>query len=54
LPIWVLVINKMATLEELETSWSLDDVMRIHAILEMREDLNREIEKERKPKNVNR
>lgn len=52
--VWVLVINKMATLEELETSWSLDDVMRIHAILEMREDLNKEIEKEKRSKNVNR
>lgn len=31
--IWVLLMEKIATLTELETTWSLDDVLRAHAIL---------------------
>lgn len=49
--IWSLVIEKIATLEELEKSWSLDDVMRVLAILEMRSE---EITEQRKVKDVNR
>ena len=36
LAIWSLIVEKVATLEELETYWSLDDVMRVHALLDMR------------------
>ncbi len=32
-------MEKIATLEELETVWSLDDVLRANALLDMREDL---------------
>jgi len=37
-PCWRLVIEKIASLEELETHWSLDDVARANAILDMQAD----------------
>lgn len=33
------MIDKIATLQELETNWSLDDVMRAHAIIDYRSEL---------------
>lgn len=45
--IWSLILEKIVTLEELETSWSLDDVRRAHAILEMRLDIVNENNKMR-------
>lgn len=30
------MLEKICTLNELETIWSLDDVMRMHALLDMR------------------
>ena len=33
------MLEKIASLEELETVWSLDDVMRANALLDMRYDL---------------
>jgi len=38
-PIWRLVLEGIATLEELEKTWSLDDVLRAEALLDMRSDL---------------
>ena len=35
--VWSLVMQKVATLEELENYWSLDDVIKMHALLEMQE-----------------
>jgi hypothetical protein len=49
--VWSLVIGKIATLEDLENNWSLDDMMRAHAFLEMRSDI---MEEQRKAANVNR
>jgi hypothetical protein len=40
--IWVLVVEKIATLQEIETHWSLDDVIRAHDILHMRAEMNEE------------
>lgn len=37
--IWHLVVNKIATLEELETTWSIDDVQRALALLNLRSDI---------------
>lgn len=51
MPIWSLIMEKIATLEELENYWSLDDVMRVHALLDMRSSMEYEI---RRAKNVNR
>jgi len=34
-----LILEKIATLTELETTWNLDDVMRANALLDMRLDL---------------
>ncbi len=33
--VWRLVKNGMATLTELETTWSIDDVLRANAVLDM-------------------
>ena len=33
------MLEKIASLEELETIWSLDDVLRANALLDMRSDL---------------
>jgi hypothetical protein len=43
--IWSLVISKIATLQEIETHWSLDDVMRAHATLEMKQAMISEAQK---------
>ena len=37
--IWQLVMEGMATLAELETTWSLDDVLRAAALLEAKADI---------------
>lgn len=34
-PIWRLIDRRMATLTELETVWSLDDVMRANAVADI-------------------
>lgn len=49
--IWSLIVEKIATLKELETYWSLDDVLRVHALLDMRSSMEFEI---RRAKNGNR
>lgn len=36
---WRLVIDSVATLNELHTTWSLDDVLKANALLDMRSDL---------------
>jgi hypothetical protein len=35
-PIWILVTEKIATLNELETVWNIDDVERALAILNLK------------------
>ena len=40
LPIWRLVVHRVATLQELETHWSLDDVDKANAMLDMKVDLD--------------
>ena len=51
MPIWTLVIDKIATLHDLENQWSLVDLLRAYAVLEFRH----HIESERiKEENVNR
>ena len=42
LAIWRLVFERLATLNALETSWSLDDVYRANALLDMKDDLAEE------------
>lgn len=42
MPIWRLVFEKVATLQEIENHWSLDDVMRAMSLLEFREDVQAE------------
>ena len=37
--IWRLVLQKICSLQELETIWSLDDVLRANALLDMQSDL---------------
>jgi hypothetical protein len=39
MPIWRLWLNGKATLEELETTWSYDDVIRANAILDIDHDI---------------
>ena len=34
-----MILDQIATFEELETVWSLDDVMRANALIDMRIDL---------------
>ena len=46
--IWLVVFEKITTLQELETHWSLDDLVRANAVLEMRSDYLKETEKARK------
>lgn len=43
--IWTLVTEKIATLQEIETHWSLDDLIRISAVLDYRFSYNEEIRK---------
>lgn len=33
------MVNQVATLEELDTHWSIDDVMRANAVLDVREEI---------------
>jgi hypothetical protein len=37
--IWRLVVSKVATLEEIRSTYSLGDVLKLNAILDMREDV---------------
>lgn len=39
--IWRLVLDNIATLEEIERHWSLDDVFRANALLDMRCDMQK-------------
>lgn len=48
--IWRLIIAGIATLEELETTWSLDDVERGNAALNAKEALQAELVKNITPK----
>lgn len=38
---WRLVVQGVATLEELETHWNIDDVLRANGILDMRDDFDK-------------
>jgi hypothetical protein len=49
LSIWRLVLENVASLQELETIWNLDDVERANALLDMRLDLS-EVERKRAKK----
>lgn len=40
--IWRLIIEKIASLYEIEKMWSLDDVLRANALLDMKMDLQEE------------
>jgi hypothetical protein len=42
MPIWRLVFDKVATLQEIENHWSLDDVMRAMSLLDFRADIQSE------------
>lgn len=37
--IWSLVLEKVATLTELETTWNLDDAHRANAVLQIRAEM---------------
>ena len=50
---WRLVFEKVCTLQELETYWSLDDVMRANAILDMQSEYQKRKEAELKRKKPN-
>lgn len=43
--IWRLITEKMATLEELKTSWTMDDVDRAIAVLNLKADIENEMTK---------
>ena len=46
---WRLVFNKVATLTELENTWSYDDMLRACAILDQKEYIHKkEIERQKK------
>jgi len=49
--VWSLVTQKIVSLKELETFWSLEDVLKAYAILQFTEDLS--IERRKKAQNVN-
>jgi hypothetical protein len=49
-----LIFEKVATLEELETHWSLDDALRMEALLDMRLDIADAEEAKIRAKNGNR
>lgn len=49
---WSLVAQKIVTLHDLETHWSLEDVLKVCAILEFKEDIANE--RRKKAANVNR
>jgi len=48
--LWRLVFEKLATLEELETIWNLDDVDRANALLDMRQAMEQKQIREAKHK----
>jgi len=39
MPLWLLVTKRVASFEELERSWTLNDVMKALAVLEYQRDL---------------
>ena len=43
--IWRLVIDKVASLQEIETHWNLEDVMKANALLDMRIDIEKDVMK---------
>ena len=43
--VWRLVLEKVATLEELKTSWTLDDVERAVAVLAFKASVEKDVEK---------
>lgn len=49
--IWRLVLEQVATLAEIETQWSLDDVYRANAMLDMRAAVSEAIDVETKNRN---
>lgn len=48
--VWVVVNEKFATLEEIETHWSLDDLMRCLAFIEIKADIDYQNRKEQNAK----
>ena len=42
---WRLVLDKIATLEEIETHWSFDDLMRANAILNMQSEISLDLQR---------
>ncbi len=48
--IWTLIMEKVATLKELETHWCLDDAIRAFAVIEIRADQQERILKNSKAK----
>ena len=48
--VWRIVLEKIATLEEIERSWSLNDLYIAEAILDYREDLISEAKRKAKEK----
>jgi hypothetical protein len=36
---WRIIFEKIATLEEIERSWSYDDLLRANAVLDMHQDI---------------
>ena len=47
---WLLITEKIATLQELETFWSLSDLMKCHATLEFKNEISTERIKKLTPK----
>ena len=45
LEIWRLILEGIVSLQEIEQSWSLDDVMRANALLDLKIDLRQEEER---------
>lgn len=39
---WRVIIEKIATLQEIETHWSLDDLVRANDVLDMKNDIENE------------
>ncbi len=57
--LWLLVIDKIVSLEELESSWSLSDAYKVIALIDMKNDVLEEKAREshvnsQKPTNQNR
>ena len=47
---WRLVIEHVATLEEMDRHWTLDDIYRANALLDMKADMQAEAERKAKKK----